>query len=334
MLAKRAGNFQCKRLLTGVAKSCLPQSFNGGIQNYLEQAWARFEESTGEVELSKLKGEVQKASEKFDKAAEAVSQCRSEVEAAQKVHEDAHSQYTQLLLRRDQWNGTSDPASFVELTAKEVETRQLLTEAREALRYHEKETSICQRDYMNIMRQRYHEEQVWQEKWRMWGTYGTWSLIVLNGIVFIGSQLFHQRREYLRLKAMEEMITSKLQSLQQGMTRLAASSEESERAEREKEKQKNMTDKSPVPVKSDEDQQNGLGSDNILESSEAYTIESTKTGTQKLGSKLRMRFEALKNAEVAMKIQTLTKDVHGPSVILGAVSSAGVIIVFMLIGRR
>jgi len=340
MLARRAVNIQCKRLLTGVAKSSLPQSFTEEIRNYLKEGWAQFEKSTGEVELSKLKKSVQKASEKFDKAVEAVSQCRTEVETAQKVHEDAHAQYTQILLRRDQWNGTSDPAAFVELTAKEVETRQLLAKSRDSLRNHEKEANICQRDYMNIMRQRYHEEQMWQEKWRMWATYGTWSLIVLNGFIFIGSQLFHQRREYLRLKAMEEMITSKLQSLQQGMNQLAASSEQKKEAitEREVEKREETTGKCPAPDEeadySVQDQHTGGNSGNDLESSEACTIESTTNETPKLGSKIRRRLEALKSSEIGMKIQTLAKDVHGPSVILGAASSAGFIFMIMLIDRR
>lgn len=325
--------------MTGLAKSTLSQSFTSRIQNFWNQAWAQFEESTGEVELARLKESVQQASNKFDKAVEAVSKLRAEVAHRQKTHEDAHSQYTQLLLRRDQWNGTSDPAAFVELTAKEVETRQLLVKSRELLRSHEKEASICQQDYMNIMRQRYHEEQIWQDKWRMWGTYGTWSLIVLNSFVFIGSQLFHQRREYLRLKAMEEMITSKLQSLQRKMTQLAVSSKETETIEPKKEilKEREVDENIVVVDEADapsRDQETHLKDKDMLKSSEDCKLEAAKIESPKYRWKILKRLEALKQNDTAIKFRTLTKDVHGPSVALGAASMAGVIFISILIGRN
>jgi hypothetical protein len=59
---------------------------------------------------------------------------------------------------------------------------------------------------MNRMRRRYHEEQIWQDQWRVLGTYGTWSLIVLNSCVFLGSQYFLRMRENARMKAIEELI--------------------------------------------------------------------------------------------------------------------------------
>jgi She9 / Mdm33 family len=119
------------------------------------------------------------------------------------------------MMRRDQWDGT-DAASFVEYTSREVKTLQALadSDARNELRKAEEDSSRGQREYMDVMRQRYHEEQMWQDKWRMLGTFETWTVIGLNSIVFLGSQFFHQRREVNRQKAIEELIKENLKVME------------------------------------------------------------------------------------------------------------------------
>eukprot|EP00562_Extubocellulus_spinifer_P018890 CAMPEP_0178601730 /NCGR_PEP_ID=MMETSP0697-20121206/34548_1 /TAXON_ID=265572 /ORGANISM="Extubocellulus spinifer, Strain CCMP396" /LENGTH=146 /DNA_ID=CAMNT_0020239817 /DNA_START=1 /DNA_END=439 /DNA_ORIENTATION=- len=39
---------------------------------------------------------------------------------------------------------------------------------------------------MDAMRKRYHEEQIWNDRWRVLGVYGTWGLIALNSVLFLG----------------------------------------------------------------------------------------------------------------------------------------------------
>jgi hypothetical protein len=59
---------------------------------------------------------------------------------------------------------------------------------------------------MDALRRRYHEEQVWNDKWRVLGTYWTWSLIALNSVVFVGGQFLYYRREEQRLVAIQNIL--------------------------------------------------------------------------------------------------------------------------------
>ena len=179
------------------------------VKDRIAQAW---DEHSGQRELEQLKRSVQLASDKFDSTVASVTSCRIAVEEAHKAHDESQKQLGNLLMRRDQWDG-NDAASFVEYTSREVKSRDELTKARNELRKAEENSSRSQREFMDVLRQRYHEEQMWQEKWRMLGTFGTWTLIGLNSIVFLGSQFFHHRREVNRLKAIEELIKNNLQEI-------------------------------------------------------------------------------------------------------------------------
>ena len=163
------------------------------------------------MELQVLKDRVFDCSKRFDQAVDDVRRGRRKVEDAQRTYDDVHKKHATLLMRRDQWS-KEEASMFVDLTAGEISSRQELATVRESLQEAETLASTCQQDYMDAIRKRYHEEQMWQDKWRVLGTYGTWSLIVLNSIVFLGGQFFHQRREVRRLKAIEELINEKFDS--------------------------------------------------------------------------------------------------------------------------
>jgi len=183
------------------------QAKSSGVTKWdrLYSSWA---ELSGEVELSRLKSAVADCSTQFDNAVRLVSAKRIEVDEAHRLHDDAQKNYSKLMMKRDHWDA-SDAALFIQLTSEEVTCRQQLQNARESLRMAEDGAGRYQRDYMDAMRRRYHEEQMWQDKWRVAGTFGTWSLIGLNTIIFMGGQYFHIRREKGRLEAIEDLINSK-----------------------------------------------------------------------------------------------------------------------------
>lgn len=162
-------------------------------------------DTSGLTELERLKTAVEEASIQFDKATKNVAHSRVQVEQAQKAHDLAHKKHVHLLMRREDWSG-EDAQSFVNITAEEVSTRQHLVDAQAALKRAEDYAITAQHTYMDAMRKRYHEEQLWQDKWRLLGTYGTWSLIGINTCVFLGGQMVTQRREMNRLKHMEELL--------------------------------------------------------------------------------------------------------------------------------
>ena len=177
------------------------------VQNNLTRLQSLLEESSGLTALTVLKQQVQDASDRFDQATTAMAAARQQVKVAQSSHEQAHKKHVSLLMRRDEWSA-DDAQSFVNMTALEVNTRQALLDAQSALQRSEAEALQCQHAYMDVMRRRYHEEQLWQDKWRLLGTYGTWSLIGINTIVFVVGQYFMEARERKRMNHMEETLRS------------------------------------------------------------------------------------------------------------------------------
>ena len=171
----------------------------------VERLTILYNESSGEKELSSLKDAVSAASRQFDKAVQAVHAARHAVDVATSSYDAINKDHNALLMRRESWDG-NDAMKFADLTVEETAARKALVEAREALRRAEDEVSVKQVNYIDAMRKRYHEEQIWQDKWRVLGTYGTWGLIGLNTVIFIGGQIFHFRREAGRLKRIEDLI--------------------------------------------------------------------------------------------------------------------------------
>ena len=173
---------------------------------WLDNLWI---ERTGSGEITKLKEQVSTASFEFDKATRDVGIARRVLEQSLLEYETVSSRHTSLLQKRDEWT-PEDATSFATLVNKEVLARQKLDDARTKLQKLEQELSSCQLTYINALRKRYHEEQIWQDKWRIIGTYGTWSLIILNTCVFLASQYIHRVREMERIKAIETLINAKI----------------------------------------------------------------------------------------------------------------------------
>ena len=164
-----------------------------------------YSKHSGLYELSNLKQAATKASIAFDDAVLAVKSSRLSAEAATSQYESTNQKHVTMLMRRDSWS-SADAAEFAELTAREVKARKVLLKAREGLRSAEDEAGRSQVIYMDALRKRYHEEQIWQDKWRVLSTYGTWGLIVLNTALFCGGQIFHWRREDGRMRLIEDLI--------------------------------------------------------------------------------------------------------------------------------
>jgi hypothetical protein len=182
-----------------------PSNYSEMLQR-LDHLWM---ERTGTAEISQLKQDVTTASFEFDAATRNVALARRKVDETLIEYESINRRHNSLLHKRDKWT-PDDASSFAMLVNLEVTTRQQLEEARTLLQTHEEGLSKSQLSYMNAMRRRYHEEQIWQDKWRVFGTYGTWTLIMLNSLVFLASQYVHRIREVGRIKAIETLINEKI----------------------------------------------------------------------------------------------------------------------------
>ena len=291
----------------------------GWWDKFKDQLLLTWDEHSGQRELDQLKRSVQQASLNFDATVATVASCRSAVEDAQKAHDESQKQHANLMMRRDQWDGT-DAASFVEFTSREVKTRQALAEARNELRKAEEDSSRCQREYMDVMRQRYHEEQMWQDKWRMLGTFGTWTLIGLNSLVFLGSQFFHQRREVNRLKAIEELIKDNLQVMQDTVS--SGQAEQLAIAEAAAASKPTAAMDEPEKAKAE-----------IEIESETITPKPAKEPTDWLKLVKASDYQSFR-IQLGASAQEIAKELHGPSVALGAAASAVALVIVVLCTQK
>lgn len=156
-----------------------------------------------------LKESVVECSQKLDSAHQELNQAKQFLENSWNESTSLQREHSELLRSRDRW--TPDDANrFAELLQREVTLRDDLATAKTQAKSAEDTVASLRLEYMDRLRRRYQEEQVWQDKWRIIGTYGTWSLIVLNSLVFGMSQILYQRRELERMRQMEALLDERL----------------------------------------------------------------------------------------------------------------------------
>lgn len=175
------------------------------VASYYDKAFRFWSERSGTSEIMELKQSVDAAGTAFDLASAEVTTNRRNLDEALRKWERASGQHMQLLQRRESWTA-EDAQRFADFVSLEITSRGELETARHSLARSEEFLTKSQLDYINKMRRRYHEEQIWQDQWRVLGTYGTWSLIVLNSCVFLGSQYFQRRRERERTETIAQLI--------------------------------------------------------------------------------------------------------------------------------
>lgn len=183
--------------------SAPPKWLNRWFQVWLDESGTR--------EILELKEQVSQSSQKFDEKQRQVVEARNGLENALKAWEDSQSQHTRLLQVRDKWSPTQ-AQDFATLVQTEVRIRNDLEQAKQNLSEQESQQASAQMEYMNDLRRRYHEEQIWQDKWRVMSTFGTWGLIILNSFVFLISQYLYRTRETNRIKEIESLLHQTLSS--------------------------------------------------------------------------------------------------------------------------
>mmetsp|Transcript_6650 Transcript_6650/g.11605 ORF Transcript_6650/g.11605 Transcript_6650/m.11605 type:complete len:376 (+) Transcript_6650:37-1164(+) len=168
-----------------------------------------WDQESGTHEILQLKQKVNQSSLAFDNKQRQVSHARTALDRALLSFEESQTQHTQLLHSRDRWT-PSQAMEFAKLLEKEMQIRTQLEKAKKDLATLESEQLRHMNNYMNDLRRRYHEEQLWQDKWRIYSTFGTWGLIVLNSIVFFISQYLWRLRESQRMKDVQGLLRQSL----------------------------------------------------------------------------------------------------------------------------
>mmetsp|Transcript_23221 Transcript_23221/g.38258 ORF Transcript_23221/g.38258 Transcript_23221/m.38258 type:complete len:442 (-) Transcript_23221:68-1393(-) len=188
--------------------TAIDSSSSGSKFDHWLEAW---NEHSGTHEISKLKELVHNSSLKFDKQQRLVADARKAIDHALSTWEESQIKHAQLMQVRDKWT-PAQALEFAKLLEKEVQVRSNLEQAKKDLAEKETHQSKLQIDYMNNLRKRYHEEQIWTDKWRILSTYGTWGLIALNSVVFLISQYLFKVRERSRMKDFETLLKETLSS--------------------------------------------------------------------------------------------------------------------------
>ncbi|KNC97478.1 uncharacterized protein SPPG_07394 [Spizellomyces punctatus DAOM BR117] len=136
--------------------------------------------------------ELNVARERSDMAKRAYEQT---IEERRKCQRELNS----LLQRKDTWLD-SDITRFTELYRKDLNLEQSESQAKQEYKDAVEGFEKCHRDYLNEIRERYIEEQLYSDKIRRASTWWTWGLISLHFAIFVVVQLFVEPRKRRILK--------------------------------------------------------------------------------------------------------------------------------------
>lgn len=181
---------------------------NNPPPSWLNRVLYVFDQESGTHEILQLKNKVNESSAAFDDAQRKVAAARTKLDKALQTFEESQAQHNQLLQTRDK--APSQALKFAKLLEKEVDIRNEMESAKKNLSLLESQQAGSMHTYMNQLRSRYQEEQLWQDKWRIYSTYMTWGLIFFNSVVFFTGQYFHYMRENQRMCDIKELLEQSL----------------------------------------------------------------------------------------------------------------------------
>ncbi|KAJ1449927.1 Mdm33 family-domain-containing protein [Pelagophyceae sp. CCMP2097] len=115
----------------------------------------------------------------------------------------AQAELSALLQRREAWDA-NDVSAFTALTTSEHGSRAHHAASLEARAAAELAADSAQRGWVKAVQARYHGELLWQDKYRALSLYGTWGLIAINSLIFLGSSALRWRSEADRLHVIQQ----------------------------------------------------------------------------------------------------------------------------------
>ena len=127
----------------------------------------------------------------------------STMESRLAVQKEIHS----LLQRQNAWTG-SDVQRFTDLYKRDLDLEQSETRAKTEYKSASDEFERSHQDYLNEIRERYIEEQLYSDKIRRASTWWTWGLITCHLTLFLVIQLFVEPR---KRQALLEQLSLKIQ---------------------------------------------------------------------------------------------------------------------------
>lgn len=176
------------------ARSKLSQFYTWLWTTVVPQVSKLFNELTGYSAVQKTKERVLQLD---DELASAKLYARNSKLAYEKIVEDRHKvqrELSSLLQRKDTWTD-HDITRFTEVYRKDVNFEHEELDAKKEQKKAANEFDEYHRLYLNGIRERYIEEQLYSDKIRRASTWWTWGLISLHFLLFILVQLVFEPRK-------------------------------------------------------------------------------------------------------------------------------------------
>ncbi|KAJ9151487.1 hypothetical protein NKR19_g4941 [Coniochaeta hoffmannii] len=173
------------------------------LQSRLLLATQTLNDLTGYSSIEKIKRQNDQLERELADAQSRLAAARAAYKSLNTLRASTQREANTLLARKDAWSPpdverfTALYRSEHELDAKVAEATRELTEAEAG------ELRINSALTTGILR-RYHEEQVWSDRIRRMSTWGTWGLMGVNVLLFIGLQFFGE--PWKRRKLVERFV--------------------------------------------------------------------------------------------------------------------------------
>jgi hypothetical protein len=169
--------------------------------------------------IERLKQEVIISESAYELAREALRKAKEGYSHSLQSRSECQREINNLLQRKHTWTPT-DVTRFTELYSSEHLLEQKEAQGRTDVVKFENEMDEAHRRLMDVMRERYREEQIWSDYVRSFSSYGTFGLMAVNLFVFLAVQGFLEPR---RRQNMKNEIVSRVNSLLAPITQEATS---------------------------------------------------------------------------------------------------------------
>lgn len=169
--------------------------------------------ATGYEECERLRSIVKRCDKEYERVRGELRQARNDFEAAIGRRSQCQKELNALLQRKQSWLD-DDLMRFTDLYRSEMKLEQAEAEARSKNNALEREVDCAHQRLMDALRERYQEEQLWSDKIRRISTFGTFSLMGLNVLLFLLIQMaIEPRKRALLIQDFTAVMKDKLDEI-------------------------------------------------------------------------------------------------------------------------
>ena len=158
------------------------------MQTSLFTASQRLNDLTGYSGIEALRQEIEMQEKDVTATRAAVRVAKDAYTSAISLRSKSQREVNELLQRKNSWS-PQDLERFTALYRSDHANEQTEIQAQEALGEAERYAEEAAAKLSKSILARYHEEQIWSDKIRRMSTWGTWGLMGVNVLLFLGFQV-------------------------------------------------------------------------------------------------------------------------------------------------